>query len=98
MGSTLACTREAETVTTERIANAALLFMLAFAAGCTKFASEWDENTDSMRGALRVIPGDYSCVSTEARSTPITPVDPPPLSYSVQAVDFISGLTPPGLR
>jgi hypothetical protein len=80
------------------VSNAALLLVLALTGGCTKFASEWDESTDSAHGALRVIPGDYSCVATEARSTPITAVDPPPLVYSVQAVDFISGLTPPSLR
>lgn len=72
--------------------------VLACTGGCARFASEWDETDAAVAGELRPTAPDWSCVSEQARATPIAVTTPPPLQFSMQVVDFVTGAVPPGLR
>jgi hypothetical protein len=68
-------------------------------AGCTKFASELDgvSTTELQPGPVEDKDTDWSCVSTEA-GNPIMQNNGPPLDYTIQALDFLSGGTPANMR
>jgi hypothetical protein len=72
-------------------------FLAAVSAGCSSFASEWDLSEDA-RSELRPDAADWSCVSDDARPTPIVSADPRPLIFPLRALDYVTGEIPVDLQ
>lgn len=68
------------------------------ATGCTRFASELDAPPET--AGLMTLgrePSDWSCVSDEA-GNPVMNPNGPPLDFSIDTRDYITGTVPPNLR